>query len=150
MRRSEPPRDPQARALASLAASSLSRRRLLSGAGLGLMLAPKRGVELRGELGPKVRGVGAKLRRRREQAEGAGEITVGHLVPAFVCLDRRVRVMQFGMGQLGFAFRHADKAITTRPIARVDKRYRASAPDTPTAIGPAGMEDRSGGCPAAD
>jgi spermidine/putrescine transport system substrate-binding protein len=36
MRRSEPPRDPQARALASFAASSLTRRRLLSGVGLGL------------------------------------------------------------------------------------------------------------------
>ncbi|MBL8946950.1 MAG: YtxH domain-containing protein [Myxococcales bacterium] len=44
---------------------------VLVGAGLGLMLAPKRGVELRGELGRKVRGVGAKLRRRREQAEVA-------------------------------------------------------------------------------
>jgi gas vesicle protein len=43
----------------------------LVGAGLGLMLAPKRGVELRGDIGRKVRGVSAKLRRRREQVEAS-------------------------------------------------------------------------------
>jgi hypothetical protein len=37
---------------------------LLVGAGLGLMLAPKRGVELRGDIGRGVRKVGERLRRR--------------------------------------------------------------------------------------
>ena len=36
---------------------------LLVGAGLGLMLAPKRGSELRGDIGRGVRKVGARLRR---------------------------------------------------------------------------------------
>ena len=60
MRRSEPPRDPQARALASLAASSLSRRRLLSGAGLGLAgaglaaCAPPLPPAATGPTGPKL------------------------------------------------------------------------------------------------
>ena len=44
---------------------------LLVGAGLGLMFAPKRGSELRGDIGKRVRSVGAKLRRRqRDELEG--------------------------------------------------------------------------------
>lgn len=52
---------------------------LLVGAGLGLLLAPKRGQELRGELrhgfSNAVRGVGSRIRRRRpEQSDGGGII----------------------------------------------------------------------------
>lgn len=50
---------------------------VLVGAGLGLMLAPKRGVELRGDIGRRVRGVSAKLRRRREQVEGGESEGIG-------------------------------------------------------------------------
>ena len=48
---------------------------VLVGAGLGLLLAPKRGQELRGDLrhgfSNAVRGVGSRIRRRR-RAEGDG------------------------------------------------------------------------------
>ena len=37
---------------------------VLVGAGLGLMFAPKRGSELRGDIGRRARGIGARLRRR--------------------------------------------------------------------------------------
>ncbi|MNQ87031.1 hypothetical protein D3C85_1022410 [compost metagenome] len=51
-----------------------------------------------------------------QQPQRAGEVAVDHLVPALVGLDRSVREMQFGMGQLGFAFRHADEAIAAGPV----------------------------------
>ncbi len=44
---------------------------VLVGAGLGLMFAPKRGVELRGDISRSVRTVGAKLRRRRESIDSS-------------------------------------------------------------------------------
>jgi hypothetical protein len=52
---------------------------MLVGAGLGLLLAPKRGRELRGDLrhgfSSAVRGVGSRIRRRRSEAgDGAGMI----------------------------------------------------------------------------
>jgi hypothetical protein len=46
---------------------------LLVGAGLGLMLAPKRGSELRGDIGRRVRSVGTRLRRRgRDELDASG------------------------------------------------------------------------------
>jgi hypothetical protein len=42
---------------------------LLVGVGLGLMLAPKPGVELRGDIRRRMRGVGAKLRRSHESRD---------------------------------------------------------------------------------
>jgi YtxH-like protein len=42
---------------------------VLVGAGLGLLFAPKRGAELRGDIGRRVRRVGAKLRRRPDPDE---------------------------------------------------------------------------------
>ena len=39
---------------------------VLVGAGLGLMFAPKRGSELRGDIGRRVKSVGERLRRRGE------------------------------------------------------------------------------------
>jgi len=53
---------------------------------------------------------------RYQQPQRAGEVAVDHLVPAFMGFYRRVRKMQFGMGQLRFAFRHADKAVAARPV----------------------------------
>ncbi|MCY1172350.1 hypothetical protein D9M73_124840 [compost metagenome] len=53
---------------------------------------------------------------RDQHAQRASEVAVDHLVPALVGLDRSVREMQFGMGQLGFAFRHADETVAARPV----------------------------------
>lgn len=44
---------------------------VLVGAGLGLMFAPKRGVELRGDISRGVRTVGEKIRRRRESIDAS-------------------------------------------------------------------------------
>jgi hypothetical protein len=53
---------------------------VLVGAGLGLLLAPKRGQELRGELRHgftnAVRGVGSRIRRRRREESDGGAIIV--------------------------------------------------------------------------
>lgn len=47
---------------------------VLVGAGLGLMFAPKRGADLRQDLGRRVRGVGARLRRNRGHGEGSEHV----------------------------------------------------------------------------
>ncbi|MBK6922944.1 MAG: YtxH domain-containing protein [Deltaproteobacteria bacterium] len=44
---------------------------VLVGAGLGLMFAPKRGAELRGDISRGVRTVGEKIRRRRESIDAS-------------------------------------------------------------------------------
>jgi len=46
---------------------------VLVGAGLGLMFAPKRGAELRGDLGRRVKSVGARLRRRGAEGDGGDQ-----------------------------------------------------------------------------
>ncbi|MNZ72411.1 hypothetical protein D3C78_907900 [compost metagenome] len=61
-------------------------------------------------------GPGAGRQQHDQQPQGAGEVAVDHLVPALVGLNRCIGKMPFGMGQLGFALRHADKAIATRPV----------------------------------
>lgn len=43
---------------------------VLVGAGLGLMLAPKRGSELRGDIRDRARSVASRLRRRGQELEG--------------------------------------------------------------------------------
>src|SRR5687768_5006816 len=59
---------------------------VLVGAGLGLLLAPKQGRELRGDIGrtfnSAVQGVGAKLRRRRGQELESRESIEVHDVEA--------------------------------------------------------------------
>lgn len=49
---------------------------VLVGAGLGLMLAPKRGSELRGDIRDRARSVASRLRRRgRDELEGGNSET---------------------------------------------------------------------------
>ncbi len=51
---------------------------VLVGAGLGLMLAPKRGSELRGDIGRRVKSVGSRLRRRGRDEIDGGESEALH------------------------------------------------------------------------
>jgi len=51
-----------------------------------------------------------------QQAQGAGEITVGHLAPAFVSFHRGIGKMQLGMGQLRLGLGHADKPVAAGPV----------------------------------
>lgn len=51
-----------------------------------------------------------------EQAEGAGEIAVDHLIPALLCLHRGVGEVQFGVGQLRLAQRHVDETVAAWPV----------------------------------
>jgi hypothetical protein len=46
---------------------------VLVGAGLGLMFAPKRGAELRGDIGRRVKSVGSRLRRRNAEGVDGGD-----------------------------------------------------------------------------
>lgn len=57
---------------------------MLVGVGLGLIIAPKRGTELRGDIGRGVRRVGAKLRRHHDPLDVSGDAHDGDLVDAEV------------------------------------------------------------------
>ncbi|MDT4860192.1 hypothetical protein FQZ97_947380 [compost metagenome] len=53
---------------------------------------------------------------QNEQAEGAGEIAMDHLVPALFRLHRRMGEIGLGVGQLGLALGHADEAVAAGPV----------------------------------
>jgi hypothetical protein len=50
---------------------------LVVGAGVGLMLAPKRGIELRGDVRRGINQVGQRLRRRANGVAEAGDLESG-------------------------------------------------------------------------
>jgi hypothetical protein len=50
---------------------------LVVGAGLGLMLAPKRGIELRGDVRRGLNQVGQRLKRRANGVAEAGDLAAG-------------------------------------------------------------------------